>query len=100
MSDIETIKNQFTEWWLEQVGDSDQWTTLERRAAYDAWMHVSRNTPSIETIEEILKNTLILSMDLQREFGDIDEDDDVTFLKFDKKRNEIIKSAIERWVEL
>jgi hypothetical protein len=28
----------FVEWWEEQVGDSHEWTTLERLAARDAWI--------------------------------------------------------------
>ena len=32
----------FEEWWEGQVGNSDQWTTLERLAAKDSWYAAQR----------------------------------------------------------
>lgn len=36
--DSDKTKDAFNKWWNETISDSNQWTTLERSAALDAWM--------------------------------------------------------------
>lgn len=48
-------KHRFNEWWDNLTKSSDQWTTLERLAAYDAWnFQVERmNQRVVEELERI-----------------------------------------------
>ena len=39
----------FEKWWEKKVGNSDQWTTLERLAAKDAWEAAQPQWQPIET---------------------------------------------------
>lgn len=42
-----TQKTTFEQWWQQTVGDSDQWTTLERSAALDAWNAATKSAAKI-----------------------------------------------------
>lgn len=42
MIDYEKQNEEFTEWWNEQILDSNRWTTLERIAAQNAWMEAHK----------------------------------------------------------